>query len=64
MKPELYNDLKKYAYSSFEYAHAGLYTLLKSDKNFANHMERKYRLTRNSLTAFPLSPLTLHGATS
>ncbi len=25
MKPELYNDLKKYAYSSFEYAHAGLY---------------------------------------
>ena len=44
MKPELYNDLKKYAYSSFEYAHAGLYTLLKSDKNFANHMERKYRL--------------------
>lgn len=44
MKPELYNDLKKYAYSSFEYAHAGLYTLLKSDKNFVNHMERKYRL--------------------
>ena len=44
MKPELYNDLKKYAYSSFEYAHVGLYTLLKSDKNFANHMERKYRL--------------------
>lgn len=44
MEPELYSDLKKYAYSSFENAHAGLYTLLKSDKNFANHMERKYRL--------------------
>lgn len=29
---------------SFEETHAGLYTLLTSVKNFANHVERKYRL--------------------
>ncbi len=33
-----------YARQSFEETHAGLYTLLTSDKNFANHVERKYRL--------------------
>lgn len=44
MKPDLYKALKSYAYQSFEETHAGLYTLINSDKNFLNHLERKYRL--------------------
>lgn len=44
MKPELYNELKKKACNAFEETHAGLDTLLHSDKNFGNHMERQYRL--------------------
>lgn len=46
MKPELYKELKKYAYQSFEETHAGLNTLLNSDENFCNHVERKYRLNQ------------------
>lgn len=41
---DLYKALKNYACQSFKKAPAGLYTLLTSDKNFANHVERKYRL--------------------
>ena len=44
MKPDLYKVLKGYAYQSFEETHAGLYTLINSDKNFLNHVEIKYRL--------------------
>nr|WP_300848799.1 hypothetical protein [uncultured Acetatifactor sp.] len=36
-----------YYCQSFEETHAGLYTLLTSVKNFANHMERKYRLKQH-----------------
>ena len=47
MKPDLYKTLKDYACQSFKETHAGLYTLLTSVKNFANHMERKYRLKQH-----------------
>ena len=44
MKPDLYKALKNYAHESFEETYAGLYTRINSDKNFVNHVERKYRL--------------------
>lgn len=46
MKPDLYKALKNYAHECFEETHAGLYTLIHSDKNFVDHVEKKYRLNQ------------------
>ena len=50
MKAELYDELRKYVYESFETTHAGLNTLLKSDENFSNYVERQYRLQQYKQT--------------